>query len=84
MSKVNVVEVKIARIAYWSIGVRLWFVIQTDTGVRYQRWSMIMDSTDECLLLSKQGDVVSIKYVDESTDLAGTVQKNVITEAEFV
>jgi hypothetical protein len=83
MSDVNTISIVVERIAYWSIGVRLWFVIQSDEGKRYQCWSLDMSSTDECLLLAKAGDTLSISYVAQKLDIQGNMKKNVITSAEF-
>jgi len=57
---VEVKTITIERISMWSVGVRLWFVILGTDGIVYSRWSLSMDKTDEILMLSKVGDVISI------------------------
>jgi hypothetical protein len=83
MEDVKIATITVARVAYWSVGVRLWFVVQATDGTRYQRWSLNMDSSDECLMLAKTGDQLELSYLNQAVDVQGTTQKNVITVAEF-
>ena len=55
--------VKIKRISNTNnIGARMWFVFQDTNGNIYQKWSMLMDPTDEVLVLAVPGDVLDIEY----------------------
>lgn len=83
MDNIKTTTITVSRIALWTVGVRLWFVVQANDGTRYQRWSLSMDSNDECLILIKPGDTLAITYLEGEVDLQGTVQKNVIVTAEF-
>jgi hypothetical protein len=83
MSEVNKISITVARVAFWTVGVRLWFVVQATDGTRYQRWSLDMNSTDECLMLTQAGDVLNIGYVGEEFDAQGILQKNIIHSAAF-
>ena len=76
-------QISIARSAYYSLGTRLWFVLQDNEGNRYQRWSFDMDSTDECLMLIQPKDIVNITYCPQYFYATGTLQKNVLTTVEF-
>lgn len=57
--------ITIDRIESINSGVRIWYVILSTEGVYYQRWSMLMNPTDEIMLLAKPGDVLSIDYVED-------------------
>lgn len=83
MNDVKTTTITVARIAYWTVGVRLWFVVQANDGMRYQRWSLDMNSSDECLILVKPGDTLAITYLEQDADPQGKSQKNVIIAAEF-
>lgn len=77
-------EIEIARSVMWSIGTKNWYVIQAKDGVRYQRWSHIMDATDEVMMLTQVGDKLDIQFtpVDRGDLLAEKV--NMISHAQFV
>ena len=62
--------VKIVRINNTnSIGARMWFVLQDQDGVLYQRWSLLMDETDATLAIAQAGDIVKISYwIEKVTD----------------
>ena len=83
MSGIKTATITVARIAYWSVGVRLWFVVQSTDGTRFQRWSLSMDSSDECLLIAKPGDALDVSYIEQEVDPQGNMQKNVIDTVEF-
>ena len=84
MENVITKKITVARVAYWSVGVRLWFVIQATDGARYQRWSLDMDSSDECLMLAKPDDKLTIDYLERGVDQQNKIQSNVIRTVEFV
>lgn len=58
----------IDRITSINLGVRVWFVIKDVTGKRYQRWSMLMNQTDEILLLAQSGDKLTIEYIEDDVE----------------
>ena len=76
MSDTKQVTITVSRVTFWTVGVRLWFVVQATDGTRYQRWSLVMDSTDECLLIAQKGDTLNLEYKDAEA-------KNTIITAEF-
>ena len=77
------IEITVARSAYYSVGVRLWYVVQSTTGERFQRWSFAMNQSDECLLICASGDILEIEYdeIHPHGDLTETV--NVISKVAF-
>lgn len=74
-------EIEIARSVMWSIGTKNWYVIQAKDGVRYQRWSHIMDATDEVMMLAQVGDKLDVEVVEEQR---GEEKVNMIKTAKFV
>lgn len=82
-------EITILRINKVNMGVRLWFQILTDDDIFYQRWSMLMNNTDEILVLCQPGDKLNISYVEDHVkDFPNNTfepfDRNVILTAKFV
>lgn len=73
-------DIKIARTSLWSIGTKNWYVLQADDGKQYQRWSHLMDSTDETLMLAVKGDTLDVEIEDV---LRGADTVNSIKTAKF-
>jgi hypothetical protein len=74
--------ITVSRISFYTVGVRLWFVVASkDNKTRYQRWSLGMDASDECLMIAQPGDVLNLEYTETVVD--GKVTKNTIASAEF-
>lgn len=67
-SLIKTAKIEIDRIKVVNMGVRLWFVIEESKGVRYQRWSMLMNPTDEVLMLAEAGDYIDITYIDDKVE----------------
>lgn len=71
-----------------NMGVRIWFQILTTEDKMYQRWSMLMNPTDEVMLLIREGDVLEIDYIEDIAEdqIANTFEpfpRNVILSAKF-
>lgn len=64
-TQIKSTTITINRIAHNNSGVRIWYIILADTGICYQRWSMLMNPTDEILMLAKPGDKLSIDYIED-------------------
>lgn len=73
--------VQVARTNLWSVGVKNWYVFQDTEGNKYQRWSFMMDDTDEVLILLQVGDVVEVTY-DDLIHLNGS-PRNMITHIKI-
>lgn len=67
-TKIKEKTITIARCNYVNMGVRVWFQILTTEGERFQRWSMLMNPTDEVLILMKEGDNLDIKYYEDTAE----------------
>lgn len=80
-NNMNDISITVKRTAVWSLGPMIWYVIQDDEDNRYQRISLAMDPTDECLLLTKVGDVLNITYTDKPIGL--NVSQRIIQRADF-
>ncbi|RWZ87204.1 MAG: hypothetical protein EO766_11780 [Hydrotalea sp. AMD] len=61
-------NITISRIQSINSGVRIWFVILTTENEIYQRWSMLMNPTDELLILSQPGDTITINYINDTVE----------------
>ncbi len=61
-------KITIQRHGVINLGVRLWFQIQTTEGEMFQRWSLMMNPTDEVLFLCKEGDTLSITYIEDTVE----------------
>lgn len=73
--------VQVARTSMWSIGVKNWYVFQDTDGARYQRWSFVMDDSDEVLMLLQVGDTVDVEYAE--TEFDNGFPKREIVAIEF-
>lgn len=60
--------ITIDRISHANAGVRIWYVIRTTQDEVFQRWSMLMNETDELLLIAKSGDIINIEYIDDHVE----------------
>lgn len=88
-SKIKHASITVRRFNYVNMGVRIWFQIQTTELRMFQRWSMLMNPTDEVLLLTKEGDVLEIDYIediaeDEHAHTFEPFSRNMILSANFV
>lgn len=81
MNNTTIATVMVARVSMWSIGVKNWYVFQDTAGARYQRWSFVMDDTDEVLMLLKAGDDVRVEY--RMTEHASGAPKREIISIQF-
>lgn len=80
--------VTVLRNDFFNMGVRIWYQILTTDMEMFQRWSLLMDPTDEVLLLTKPGDVLDLEYIkDVAEDLVSCTfepfNRVVITKATF-
>ncbi|MCK9369741.1 hypothetical protein M0R04_07535 [Candidatus Dojkabacteria bacterium] len=60
--------VTILRCANATLGVRMWFQILTTAGESFQRWTMLMNDTDEILFLVQPGDTLTLEYVEDTAE----------------
>jgi hypothetical protein len=67
-SDIKSINIKIDRINSINCGVRIWYVLLSDNGKYYQRWSMLMNPIDEILFLAQSGDKLAIKYIDDTAE----------------
>jgi hypothetical protein len=57
--------IQIKRCAVNNMGTRMWYQILTTDGEMYQRWTLLMNPTDEVLFLAQPGDELEIEYIDD-------------------
>ena len=76
---IKTVDIEIDRIQCINQGVRIWFVIQANKGIVFQRWSMLMNPTDELLMLSQPGDKITIDYIEDVVEDLVTQQFETFT-----
>lgn len=57
--------IQIKRCAVNNMGTRMWYQILTTEGEMYQRWTLLMNPTDEVLFVSQPGDELKIDYIDD-------------------
>jgi hypothetical protein len=88
-TKIKSKIITIKRCANTTLGVRVWYEILTTENEFFQRWTLLMDNTDEVLLLCQVGDTLSINYIEDIAEdaAAGTFEsftRNVILNATYV
>ena len=88
-SKIQTKTVTVERFSCINMGVRIWFQILTTEGEMYQRWSMLMNPTDEVMLLVKEGDKLEIECLKDQVEDAvyqtyQPFERNLILQAKFV
>jgi hypothetical protein len=71
-----------------NMGVRIWYQVLTDELEMFQRWSMLMDPTDEVLMCTQPGDILDIEFIQNvAEDLVNLTfepfERNVISSAKF-
>jgi hypothetical protein len=85
--KTKIITIK--RVSTTTLGVRVWFVILATDQEIYQRWSMLMNKSDEILFLAKPGDRIEFKYIedvaeDPTNQTFESFARNVILEVSDV
>jgi hypothetical protein len=81
--------ITIKRIRVSNVGTRLWFVILTEGGEYFQRWSSTMNNFDEILITSEPGDVLTITYLhdfvsDPVSKLFDDFERKIIFEVKSI
>lgn len=87
-SKIQTKVITVKRFNCINMGVRIWFQILTTENEMYQRWSMLMNPTDEVMLLVKEGDKLYIDYLPDTADDAvygtfSSFERKLILNAKF-
>lgn len=87
-SKIQQKIVVVERFNCVNMGVRIWFQILTTDGEMYQRWSMLMNPTDEVMLLVKEGDKLYLEFIkdqveDKVYETYQPFERNLILTAQF-
>lgn len=57
--------IQVKRCVATNMGVRMWYQILSTDGEMYQKWAMLMNNTEEVLLLTQPGDSLDITYIDD-------------------
>lgn len=88
-SKLITKKFAIKRCGQANLGIRMWYVLYDEQNKAYQRYSLLMNPTDEVLLTAKVGDVVEIQYyVDQVADIQyqrfEPFARNTIVSAKYV
>jgi hypothetical protein len=58
-------KISIKRISVSNMGTRMWYQILTKDNEMYQRWTLLMNPTDEVLFVAQPEDMLNITYVDD-------------------
>lgn len=87
-SKIQTKTITVDRVNSINMGVRIWFQVMSTDGKMYQRWSMLMNPSDEVMLLAKEGDKLEVKYIEDNVEdkvyeTFPPFIRNLILEAKF-
>lgn len=82
-------KLKVSRFSVQNLGIRMWYVVFDEQGIAYQRYSLMMNPTDEVLVTIKVGDVIEIQYYKDHVqdgvfNRFSSFDRNTIVTAKYV
>ncbi|MGZ8924516.1 MAG: hypothetical protein ACXW2E_01405 [Nitrososphaeraceae archaeon] len=82
-------QITITRYNQGCLGIRNWYVLFDENDISYQRYSLMMNPTDEVLFVAKVGDVIELEFYENSAEdvtykTFESFTRNVIVSAKFV